>query len=98
MLTDLSAQGIGTVALNGSSVPFSHCSLIGSPFSLCGVWQSPHIPMFSTRYLPRSSFADELAFRVLESAARIDTTPCASSVTLKNVAFTVTPFLGFCVR
>src|SRR5690349_21394391 len=88
MLTDLSAHGIGTVDLKGSSVPFSHCSLIGSPFSLCAVWQSPHMPIFSTRYLPRSTFADELAARVFDSPATIDTNPSATTITIRIFAFT----------
>src|SRR5438270_6760461 len=93
MLADLSAQGIGTVALKGRFVPFSHCSLTGSPFSLCAVWQSPHMPMFSTRYFPRSSFADEVAIRVFESAARIDTTPSATTRKATIFAFTGAPLL-----
>src|SRR5205823_13840858 len=93
MLADLSAQGIGTVALKGRSVPFSHCSLTGSPFSLCGVWQSRHMPMFSTRYLPRSSFADGVAVCVLASPARTDTIPSATTRKATIFAFTGAPLL-----
>src|SRR5678816_3612685 len=96
MLTDLSAQGIGTAALKGSSVPFSHCSLIGSPFSLCGVWQSPHMPMFSTRYLPCSLFAEEVLERVFGSPLTIDTNPSARLATTTKFFFiTRTLYLDF---
>src|SRR4051812_44461592 len=87
ILTDLSAQGIGTVDLKGSSVPFSHYSLIGSPFSLCGVWQSPHIPMFSTRYFPCSIFAGETLERVFGSPLTIDTNPSARMATTTMFLF-----------
>src|ERR1700752_4434844 len=57
IFTDLSAHtGIGTVGLKSRVVPCSHCSFTNSPFSLRGVWQSEHIPMLSTRYLPRATF------------------------------------------
>src|SRR5437899_13081242 len=31
---------------------------MGSPFSLCGVWQSPHNDTCSTKYFPRAMSAD----------------------------------------
>src|SRR5581483_3529071 len=95
MLTDLSAHtGIGTAGLNGSSVPLSHCSLIGSPFSLWGVWQSWHMPMPSTRYLPRASLAGETRETVFCSPARIDTKPNAIMLTAKICFFTGPSFWG----
>lgn len=79
MFADLSAQpGTGTVGLNISTEPWRCFSMTGSPFSFIGVWQSAHMPIFSTRYSPRFSFSDwavlpELAF--CASAPAVATTP-----------------------
>ena len=55
----LSAQtGIGTIGLNVSVAPFNNFPGMGSPFSLVGVCQSPHLLTPSTRYFPRASFTD----------------------------------------
>src|SRR6266849_7034843 len=59
MFDDLSAQtGIGAIGLNARTAPCSVLPGTGSPFSLRGVWQSPHMPTPSARYLPRTTFAD----------------------------------------
>src|SRR5215467_9709342 len=88
MLADLSAHtGTRTAGLKGSTAPFSHCSLIGSPFSLSGVWQSAHIPMFCTRYFPRAIVAGD-AERVLSFwSAKIGTHSNASVIQTKITFF-----------
>src|SRR5260370_39356875 len=84
----LSAQtGIGAIGLNVSVAPFSTFPGRGSPFSLMGVWQSPHIATASTRYFPRAIFADCVGL------AEDDST--ALSITTKNSAATPTYAASF---
>src|SRR5947209_16783593 len=62
MFGALSAQtGIGAIGLNIREAPLSDCELMGSPLSLCGVWQSPHCATCSTRYFPRATAGDPVA-------------------------------------
>lgn len=63
MLGALSTQtGAGSTGLKVRGAPCSHCDWTGSPFSPRGVWQSPHRPTCSTRYLPRAIRAARAAF------------------------------------
>src|ERR1700746_566241 len=85
IFTDLSAHtGMDTVGLKSRVVPCSHCSFTNSPFSLRGVWQSPHIPMFSTRYLPRATFAPGVVWDFC-CAASIDPKHKTAALTAKTV-------------
>src|SRR5580692_2202967 len=90
----LSAQtGIGVIGLKSSVAPFSHWSFTGSPFSSRGVWQSPHKPISSTRYLPRATLAAAVRdFAVLAvCAANIGTISNATTVTARNSFIRKTP-------
>src|SRR5689334_8547228 len=63
MLAEGSTQpGAGTVGLNITGAPWRCVSAMGWPCSLKGVWQSLHIPSFSTRYSPRFTCAEEAVF------------------------------------
>src|SRR5712692_1102533 len=72
MFGALSAQtGIGVIGLNERTAPRSVLPGIASPFSLRGVWQSPHMPTPSTRYLPRATFAERAGDAEEDNAAVI---------------------------
>src|ERR1022692_265481 len=70
MADDFSAHsGMGTIGLKGRVAPCSRCSWITSPFSLCGEWQSPHMPTCSTKYLPRATEAAEALLGFVPASA-----------------------------
>src|SRR5882724_10991209 len=83
--------GAGAIGLKSKVAPFSHCSLTNSPFSFRGVWQSPHRPTSSTRYLPRATLTDAGACTLDFFPASIGATSRVSVATLRINRCTSTP-------
>ncbi len=79
--------GIGTMFLKSSGAPWSHRSLMNSPLSFRGEWQSTHMATCSTRYFPRATVVFDLGAGS-PAATEAETVTSARAATAIPMCFT----------